>query len=121
MKHQIIDKQGVNVGYATVLDDGDLSITFHDVWVGAFSTFEGWNCQHGLAYTLVVPIHLTNPQYNFLEMRDQFIQKTAESCGIPIRMLKSDKPDDEATIKIIRDFNFTDISLVAEGGIPPND
>lgn len=94
MKHRIIDKHGDNVGYATILDGGDLSITFHDVWVGAFSTFEGWNCQHGLAYSLVNPCSPYNLQGNFLEMREQSI-----------------KPND---------FNFIDISLVAEGGIPVN-
>lgn len=54
MKHDIAEKDGTVVGFAEVLEDKDLSITFHDVWVGVFSTFEDWNCQHGGAYMLVV-------------------------------------------------------------------
>lgn len=54
MKHDIAEKDGTVVGIAEVLEDGDLSITFHDVWVGCFNTFEAWNCQHGNIYTLVV-------------------------------------------------------------------
>lgn len=54
MKHDIAEKDGTVVGFAEVLEDNDLSITFHGVWVGVFSTFGEWNCQHGGAYTLVV-------------------------------------------------------------------
>jgi len=54
MKHDIAEKDGTVVGFAEVLEDKDLSITFHNVWVGVFSTFEAWNCQHGGAYMLVV-------------------------------------------------------------------
>lgn len=54
MKHDIAEKDGTVVGFAEVLEDGDLSITFHGVWVGCFNTFESWNCQYGGAYMMAV-------------------------------------------------------------------
>lgn len=51
MTHNITEQDGTVVGFIEVLQDEDLSITFHGVWVGVFSTFEAWNCQYGGVYT----------------------------------------------------------------------
>lgn len=57
MRHRIRNKKTFEyVGHVETLEDGDLSITFHDVWVGLFSSFAAWNCQHGLIYIMEVDL-----------------------------------------------------------------
>lgn len=52
MAKNIFDKNNEKVGTITSLEGGGYAIEFHDVYMGVFSSFEGWNAQHGLAYTL---------------------------------------------------------------------
>ena len=48
----IVDTQDQVVGKIETLQDGDYSVTFHDVWMGVYHTFSSWNCQHGGIYAI---------------------------------------------------------------------